>query len=153
MTLRRLATRARPDRKGHGLLLMAAVWIVLGLGIPGQRIPVDSAWHTAIPDAITVTAWVTSGALAAAAAFWKPLRPAAIGALILMPGLRAASYITSWVAYLSPGGAPGYDRAYLLVAQQALMVAFVFFVATESETQDTTVSDLTHALRGTGGER
>lgn len=152
MTLRRLAERARPDRKGKGLLLMAVAWVALGAQGPGQRVPIDSAWHFLIPDPITVIAWTGTGLLAAAAAYSRRLRPAAVGALIFMPGIRAASYATAWVIYLLPGGAPGYERAYLFLALQAVMIGFVLFVATEKE--ETTVEDVMRALaRGEGREQ
>lgn len=146
--LHRTALAMRPDRKGHGLLLMAAVWALIGLGIPGTPTVIDSAWHQQIPDLLAAGMWLATAAFAAVAAWWVRGRPLAIGALILMPGIRLASYVTSWVAYLAPGAAPGYDRGWLLAAQQVLMIAFVFFVASES--RDTTVDDLAHVLKSTG---
>lgn len=145
-----LKTRRTPDRKGHGLLLMAAVWALIGLGIPGTPTVIDSAWHQAIPDAVSVTAWLATAAVAALSAWSHKLRPIAVFALILMPGLRLASYVTSWVAYLLPGQSPGYERGWLLAAQQAVMIAFVFYVASDSK--DTTVDDLNHVLKRTGDD-
>lgn len=150
--LHRLALAARPDRKGHGLLLMAAVWALIGLGIPGTPTLIDSAWHQRIPELLAAGMWVATAGFAVGAAWWVRARPLAIGLLILMPGIRMASYVTSWAAFLVDGGSPGYSRGWLLAAQQVLMIAFVFYVASD-QGRDTTVDDLAHVLKSTEGDR
>jgi hypothetical protein len=95
--------------------------------------------------------WIVSALVAVIAAWVKSMRPWAMAALVLMPGIRCVSYLTAWIISMVPGGAPGYDRGWVAALGQVIMVAFVFYIATDSK--DTTVDDLTRVLRSTGGER
>lgn len=142
--------KIRPDRKGRGLTLMGVIWILVGLSVPEQP-PIDSAFHQLAPDWLLVCAWVVPGVLAIAAAWLKKLRPWAMALLTVMPGVRTISYVTAWVVYLVPGGSPGYDRGWIAAITQIIMIAFVFYVASDSA--DSTVEDLAHVLNDTEGDR
>jgi len=137
-----------PDRKGRGLVLMSIVWLLIGTSVQEQP-PVNGAFHQYIPTWVAATGWLAAASIAFVAAWVKHLRPWAMALLTVMPGIRLMSYITAWVVSLVPGGAPGYPRGWIAAITQVVMIAFVFYVAADSN--DTTVDDLATVLQDTEG--
>ena len=118
--------KRRLGYRGTVLLIMGIIEVAYGIGLIIYPLPTlpRSYWvlHEMIPYPLRAFMWVATGVVACAFAFARAPGRDRFGfvALVLMPMVRAASYVTAWVIWLMP--LPhhiGYDRGW---------VAAVFYV-------------------------
>lgn len=118
-----------PDRKGRGLALASAFWAAIGFSIlqSGERI-VPGAWHQSPPAWVRVTWWLIPAAVALAAAFrpGRRCRDIAVGLLCVGPGIRATSYLGSWVFTFLPAHPDGIPSGRILALSVVAAAAAVW---------------------------
>lgn len=98
--------------RGRALILLAGCWLALGLGVTAHLDSQgDSYFHLLIPAPVRAGLWIASAAIAFGGAFLVRDRWC-FAALTIMPGLRFASAIWSWVMALLPESPPGDPNAW-----------------------------------------
>lgn len=116
--------------RGQLLVWCAIVWALVGLGVAlglGSQDP--SLPHTALPLVIRVGGWWVSAALAVYGVVRRRHLPLVIGALMVMPLQRLASYLWAWVMHVVPGPPPGVPHGWYEGAYYLLMVGIVLITA------------------------
>ena len=150
--LHRAARRAttRLGVHGCGLLLIAAIWALMGAGVlTGPHLAGDPdvmLVHLYIPAPIRATMWLTAAALCAAYALDRrgPRRDGvAVAVACIPPMLRFASYLWSWIVSIVPGDPDGSPRGWYTASIYACMVGLVWLVAAIPDDGPTRVTDLT----------
>lgn len=141
---KRVMNKMGLDRKGTAFLLMGLTWITLGLGVLNERHV--GLWHEWLPDQIRTFAWVFAGVLSIVGAWKYHCRPWAAFFLVIGPGIRMVSYFSAWVIYLLPDGDAGNSWGWLNALTYLLMIAFVFYVASDDAHVET-MNEISAALR------
>ena len=150
--LHRAARRAttRLGVHGCGLLLIAAIWALMGAGVLTAPHVTGSAdtilIHQYIPMPFRATMWLTASALCVTYAIDRrgPRRDGiALALATIPPMLRAASYLWSWIMSVVPGEPTGSPRGWLTAAIYACMVGLVWLVAAIRDDPPARVTDLT----------
>lgn len=114
-------------RRGATLVLMGILWFALGWATTFSPSHITfSAFHFAIPGALRGAMWCGGAILAFIFAARRHDWPGFVG-LLVMPGITAASCLTSWFLSLCDLG--GYDRAWYSFIFYAGMVAWVLITA------------------------
>ncbi|MCC5781367.1 hypothetical protein CRM73_00090 [Kocuria sp. CCUG 69068] len=121
--------------RGQILLWCAAVWVLIGAGIavgaaPG---PDPALFHTMLPMPVRVGGWWVTSGLAVYAALRKRAVPLAVGALMVMPVQRLASYLWAWVMSVIPGPPPGVPDAWYNAIFYLLAIGLVLIAACVKE--------------------
>lgn len=117
--------------RGMVLLWCAAAWTLLGAGVAtgASSGPDPELFHTMWPVPLRAAAWWVTAALALHAALRKKWVPLAVGALMLMPVVRLASYLWAWIMSLVPGTPPGVPDAWYYAVFHLLAVGLVLIAA------------------------
>ena len=131
-----LIKRMHFTRKGFGLFIMGVIWILIGIGIVDD-VHRSGAWHQALPLPIRIGIWCGAGLVAIASAWVHNLRPWAMALLVIGPGIRFFSFLTSWIIYLLPEGNEGYQLGWLGALTNLVMILFVFYIAADDESKST----------------
>lgn len=125
-----LKLRLRLGRRGAALLLMSAIWGIIGFSliVQGDR-PPDGTLHGLIPYQIRGLIWLLSAGLAFVCAWGKNHDWTGFGFLMLMPLIRVFSYLWSWIIFLVTGGQGGYSNGLLASALYGALVGLVYLTA------------------------
>jgi hypothetical protein len=118
---------------GSGLLLIAAIWLLVGLRLLVDPIPPPpSTWHGMIPDPVRMTLWWSAALLCIGAAVDRsgPRRDGfALTVAVVPPMIALTSYLWAWLVSLFPGEPHGYPGGWYAAALYAALVGLVWLVA------------------------
>jgi len=106
-------------RRGAVLLILGVIWLFIGISIiadpyaGGGRS--QGLFHEALPTWLRATLWITTALFALSAAWRVAGRRDDWGymALILMPTVRAMSFLWAWLVHLIPGPPDGDPTGWL----------------------------------------
>lgn len=117
--------------RAEGMILAAAIWCLVGLGVltGPTPTPVPSVWHLLIPAPVTAVIWMGTGILGAVLAPFRRASDFGLVVLLVAPGLRFTSYLWGWIAELIPGPPPGDPRGWFSALFYAAMLAFVILLS------------------------
>lgn len=125
-----LKTRRRLGLRGAGMLLIAFVWFLIGLGdIRDLSATPNSAWHLLIPSEIRGTVWIFSAALCLILAWTKSQDWIALVVACIMPTIRITSYTWAWIMSLIPGPPDGFPGGWYSSAIHFALLGLVMLVA------------------------
>ena len=97
-------------RRGLSLLVLGAIWVVMGVVVAAQEReidPADAILYEAIPIEIRAGLWIGTGLVALFAAFCPHRQVAGWWALMILPAERAISHLWSFAQSVVPGEPPG----------------------------------------------
>lgn len=125
--------------RGWILLLCAAVWWLVGLGVLLRAATEGdpALLHLYIPAEARVAGWWIGAVLAVYGAVRKKHLPVVTSVLIVMPLLRLSSYMWGWITYLVPGPPAGAQDGWYSAAYHAVLIGLVLVAAhTREPTRD-----------------
>ena len=119
------------SHRGRSLLLLGAVWFLVGLAILSDAHNADGAYPLALlPSWAQGTLWITAGTgafVAPLAGAAEPRTKWAFAALLIPATARCLSYLISWAGHLF--GAPLHGGDWIGALAWAFVVAFVIHEA------------------------
>jgi hypothetical protein len=121
--------------RAEGMILVAAVWSLIGLGVAtGQAPEHTGAWHTLLPVWLRVLLWWLPALVALVVAPSARWSPTGLALLTVAPMLHLVSYVSAWVSEVIPGPPPGdpggWYRAGFYLAMLALVILLSHIPAT-----------------------
>jgi len=139
----RLWIKHRPShlgRRGAVLLILGVIWLFIGISIIADPYAGGSRnqglFHEALPPWLRAPLWIGTALLALSSA-WRPAgRRDDWGymALILMPTVRAMSYLWAWLIHLVPGPPNGAPTGWLGFIVWGTVVILVYTISGWPET-------------------
>jgi len=106
-------------RRGGVLLILGVIWFFIGISTIADPYPNgvrnQGLFHEALPSWLRATLWIGTSAVALSSAWRVAGRRDDWGymALILMPTVRAMSYLWAWLIHLIPGPPDGAPTGWL----------------------------------------
>lgn len=123
--------RIRLGRRGASLLLMAGIWIAVGvsilLGITDDGSVANQRMiHELVPHQVRGLLWVGAGVIAVFSSLNRGSDWVGFTALLIPPLFRMVSYCWAMFSYWVSGGEAGYEHAWLYAIFYALFVGLVY---------------------------
>lgn len=112
--------------RAQGMILAAAVWGMVGLGIliqPAANTP--SALHLLLPAWVRAAMWWLPAGVALGVSAHRRWSSWGLGLLQLGPIIYGVSFLGAWLMDLIPGPPPGDPRGWVSASYYLLMVAFI----------------------------
>ena len=118
---------------GYGLLLIAGIWLLVGLRIVVEPVPLPpGTWHGILPESVRIALWWSAALLCLGAAIDRngPRRDGfALAVAVVPPTIALTSYLWSWIVSLLPGEPHGYPFGWYAASLYLALVGIVWLVA------------------------